>query len=146
MAQFDKLIALVTKHAIDIRPVGSRVTCNPAPTDTDIDYLVWAEDATDYDALSVSDILQAACGDPEGGEYDTMSCFASYRVGNINFIVTYSGGFFRSFLAASAVCKRLNLMDKSDRIAVFRAVLYSEDCTPIEGEFFPANPDDEAPF
>lgn len=54
MAQFDKLIALVTKHAIDIRPVGSRVTRNPAPTDTDIDYLVWAEDATDYDALSVS--------------------------------------------------------------------------------------------
>ena len=42
----------------------------------------------------------------------------------VNLIVTRNDTFFNRFMAASSVAKRLNLLDKADRVAVFQAVLY----------------------
>jgi hypothetical protein len=58
------------------------------------------------------------------------SAFRSYTKAEVNLIVTCSLPFFNKFMAATSVCKRLNLMSKPDRIAVFRAVLYGEACEP----------------
>ena len=111
-----------------IDPVGSSVTCNPPPMDTDADYLclvipgsknAFIELMEEYGcelggSLSVSDTQL----NREGGG------FTSYRLGEVNLIATTSDVFHMRFRAASSIAKRLNIMDKSDRIALFQAVLY----------------------
>lgn len=51
--------------------------------------------------------------------------FNSFSKGEFNCIITDSESFFKRFMAATAVAQRLNLLDKSDRIALFQAVLYA---------------------
>tara|TARA_R110002153_G_scaffold249706_1_gene406176 strand:- start:387 stop:677 length:291 start_codon:yes stop_codon:yes gene_type:complete len=59
-------------------------------------------------------------------DYDGMaSNFISFKRGATNVIVTADADWFCKFMAASHVAKRLNLLKKADRIAVFQAVLYS---------------------
>lgn len=114
---------------LDLRPVGSRVTCDPPPTDTDADYLVLV-DCLEYKAfeatlftngfvLDGSMILATGC---ETGDPDT---FQSFSRDKDNLIVTSNADFWEAFLAATSVAKRLNLLNKEDRIALFQAVLYS---------------------
>jgi hypothetical protein len=111
-----------------ITAVGSRVTCNPSPSGTDQDWLVWV-DAGDYDKLA--DHLEANGWEvggsrvPEDVNYLPESQrFNSFVKGEDNVIITHSDEFHRRFLAASAIAKRLNLLSKDDRIALFQAVLY----------------------
>jgi len=54
--------------------------------------------------------------------------FSSYEKGNINLIVTEDYGFYNKFIAATSVAKRLNLLEKDDRVALFQAVLYANSC------------------
>jgi hypothetical protein len=131
-----------------IEPVGSRVTCDPPPTDTDCDYLAllkcgeWWVDfrlAMEADGWDVGD-------DPEGSPYiDSDTHFRSIRKGSINLIVTDRIWFFDRFMAATAVAKRLNLLGKPDRIALFQAVLYGRiwhegQILESERQAFPALP------
>lgn len=114
-----------------VEPVGSRVTCKPAPTDTDEDWLclvpVDAESGSNF-----GDVL-GALGWHLGGSEPTDAAhvlppsarFWSYTHGEVNIIVTQSAEFFARFMAATAVSKRLNLLNKDDRIALFQAVLYA---------------------
>lgn len=117
---------------------GSRVTCNPPPTSTDQDYLVEA-----FNGLApVRDYLKA-CGfewETGGESYaataDEPITFQSWRRGDDNLIVTDDHVFAMRHRAATSVCKRLNLLDKADRIAVFRAVLYgalASDADELDG-------------
>lgn len=111
--------------------VGSRVTCRPAPTDTDQDVLVLvsaykrdealqhlADCSFDHDGSDVSDSVN----------YDPNSPFKSYSLGEVNLIVTWSEDFHRRFLAATSVAKKLNLLRKEDRVDLFQAVLYGNAC------------------
>jgi len=50
--------------------------------------------------------------------------FKSYRLDDVNLIVTRQKRFFRKFLAATYVAKVLNLTRKRDRVSLFQAVLY----------------------
>jgi len=50
--------------------------------------------------------------------------FSSYVKKEVNLIVTEDPKFFDKFMAATSVAKRLNLLSKEDRIALFQAVLY----------------------
>lgn len=117
-------------------PVGSRVTCNPAPTDTDEDYLCMLAPEL-HDQCDVSfDAKMIDAGWRLGGSKPTDETaipddqvFWSYTKGDVNLIVTKSPVFFSRFLAATSVSKRLNLMRKADRIALFQAVLYGNACT-----------------
>lgn len=112
---------------VALEPVGSRVTCNPPPADTDADYLVLVDStnadrvremiATDFQ-FDGSDVGDVALNTPDDQR------FASYSDGEVNLIVTESVVFFRRFMAATSVAKRLNLMSKDDRVALFQAVLY----------------------
>lgn len=123
----DALDDLRTK-CLMIEPVGSRVTCNPPPMDTDQDFLVLVS------ASAFSDFDQYLCsyGYEFGGSrihaggclVGDESSFQSYTLGDVNLIVTSSDIFFNRFMAATSVAKRFNLLDKSDRIALFQAVLY----------------------
>lgn len=117
-------------------PVGSRVTCNPAPTDTDADYLCMLHPKHHDNSGGNFDHLMSQAGWRLGGSQptdegavDPHSVFWSYTKGEVNLIVTKSPIFFSRFMAATSVAKRLNLMVKADRIALFQAVLYGNATT-----------------
>lgn len=124
----------IGKFHRQITPVGSRVTCRPAPTNTDQDWLVLVG-TKDYDAFA--DHLEkegwAVGGSriPEDVNYLVPSArFNSFTKGEHNLIITASNEFHQRFLAATSVAKRLNLLMKDDRIALFQAVLYSASLDP----------------
>jgi hypothetical protein len=124
-----------------ITAVGSRVTCNPAPTGTDQDWLVWIDDK-DYDQfaqhLLSSDWEVGGSLIPNDANYLPQSQrFNSFTKGEDNVIATASEEFHRRFLAASATAKRLNLLEKEDRIALFQAVLYGVTTDPDFGQASP---------
>lgn len=118
-----------------IVPVGSRVTCDPPPADTDEDYLVLVKDKR-ATVAALRSIGFEHSTDPEKVEkYEKMNetaawSFSSLWFGDVNYIVTDSQFFFERFLTATYVCKKLNLLKKEDRIMVFEAVrggsFYSE--------------------
>lgn len=111
--------------------VGSRVTCDPAPTDTDQDVLVLTNDELWAEHLGVG---LAASGFEKGGsdcgnQADYMAnptpmSFQSFTLDDLNLIVTFDPEFYRRFMAATGVSKQLNLLDKQDRVTLFQAVLY----------------------
>ena len=113
-------------EAILVEPVGSRVTCKPAPTDTDCDWLVLCAQEHVQNHFA----LQADGWEIGGSEVDDGDdLFESWTKGEDNLIITNNVKFFLAFVAATSVCKRFNLLNKPDRIAVFQAVLYSRTCT-----------------
>lgn len=108
-------------------PVGSRVTCNPPPTDTDEDYLVLVKDKVAAIAGLLAIGFEFSADPVKDAEYAKMNETSQYRftslwMGDINYIVTDSEFFFERFLTATHICKTLNLLNKADRIMVFEAV------------------------
>lgn len=125
-------------------PTGSRVYCNPAPTDTDEDYLVFDVEACNavrptggyvvwspggpwdqyYEKLEIvwREILGA--GFKEGGSIPahTGGGFTSYRKDDVNLIVTQSREFFENWMIAHGECLEKNYLDKADRIRCFERV------------------------
>lgn len=120
----------VTKYFERMEATGSRVICNPPPTDTDQDFLC----LVDWDRLEDADQLLCSNGFEVGGseilppaeialeEYGT---FFSYKKGDINYILTCSEEFFDKMMEATRQAKALNLMDKQARIDLFQRVVYN---------------------
>ena len=104
----------------EIKRVGSRVTCNPAPTDTDEDWLVYTEDLSTL----IGDCVEQ--GLTLEGSY-AGDAFVSLRQGPTNVIITDRKEFFDKFMLATHVCKTLNVLDKQHRIVVFQAILYEKE-------------------
>ena len=102
--------------------VGSRVTCVPAPTDTDEDVLLLTDDLRTLigDCIEVGFKLDGEVGK------DYPKEFVSLRSGTMNFIITDDEEFYKKFMLATHVCKSLNVMKKYDRLTVFQAILYGE--------------------
>ena len=100
--------------------VGSRVTCSPPPTDTDEDVLLLTDDLS----MLIADCIEV--GFTRDGDHKASypTGFVSLRNGTMNFIVTDNEEFYEKFMLATHVCKKLNIMDKHDRITVFQAILY----------------------
>jgi len=100
-------------------PVGSTVTCNPPPQGTDRDYLCRGSKLV-FDKLKALGFETTT-----DEEYQGMpSQFTSFRREDVNLIVTDDGDFYNAFLSATCIAKRLNLLKKADRIALFQSVLY----------------------
>ena len=106
-------------YVTEFEYVGSRVTCNPAPSSTDEDILIYSEDSK---TLIGNCIEQGFIGT---GSY-VGSEFVSLLQGTVNLIITDKKEFFDKFMLATHVCKSLNLLDKQDRITVFQAILYGK--------------------
>lgn len=121
---------------VSFERVGSRVTCDPAPTDTDLDVLVLA--TLDQWRDHLSPLLEAQrfekggsdCRDAGSYMAEVPLAFQSFTFGELNLIVTLDPEFYRRFLAATSVAKSLNLLKKQDRIDLFQAVLYGNSVVP----------------
>lgn len=111
------------KHMTSWSRTGSRVICDPAPTDTDEDWICLA---IDYDRAIVG--LEAngfkSEGKPEFYTGNNRGNFRSLRRGEINLILTDQIDFFNLFVSATELARRFNLVKKADRIALFQVVLY----------------------
>ncbi len=115
---------------------GSRVICDPAPTDTDDDYiiLVKPELMEDFETRLYVDgwlLGGSAIKDLRPNLYedgaDTINrsgLFISFKRGDVNFICTVSRDYFTNFTLATALSKRLNLLKKEDRVTVFEALCF----------------------
>jgi len=104
-----------------ISATGSREICTPPPTDTDQDYLIYvAPDDIDKLLAEVD-----ALGFTRESEFYIGTEFLSYRKEDINLIVTDSKQFHQKFKLATYLAKRFNLLEKTDRISLFTAVLYN---------------------
>jgi len=103
--------------------VGSRVTCNPAPTDTDIDILCHVSDLADF---RESAELQGF----ETGSYivpqNRPMSFISLKRDQFNLIVTTDLDFIDKFMLATRTASVLNLLRKDDRVCLFQAILYGK--------------------
>jgi hypothetical protein len=94
------------------------VTCDPPPTDTDADYLVFVKTLHKYGVLEILSLD----ADEENSGYAPTGERRSYRFGEINIILTFDPVFYNKFMASTALAKRFNLLDKQDRIDLFRAI------------------------
>lgn len=121
-----KLLEPYASLYIKCEPVGSRVTCNPPPTDTDSDFLILVSEENWLPLIYTLELLGMTLDGsrPDDPINDNETYFQSYSVGNVNLILTKSNVFYDRFMAATSVAKRLNLLNKSDRVALFQAVLY----------------------
>ncbi len=111
-------------------PVGSRIVCDPAPTDTDEDFLVLDLDKSLSEWLSES-------GWEYGGSLHSEDTFASFKKGHVNVICALTEKEYNSFILATNVCRELNLQDKWKRIMVHDAVMYGIDTTRYDAESHP---------
>lgn len=119
---------------LDVDPVGSRVTCDPAPTATDTDYLClcsWWRGVPHKKLIAMGFQTESEhYVDEDSGP----TRFFSYRRGtdNVNLIVTSDLDFCDKFMLATGLAKRLNVLDKDDRRALFQAIVYGIEWTGKE--------------
>jgi hypothetical protein len=123
-SEIAKVVAVL--NPLEYTPVGSRVTCNPAPTDTDEDWLILVR-------KRVPEILSRLDFEMDTGRahYEpSEGQFNSWRRDDLNLIVTDDGRFYEKFSIATDLAKRFNLLHKRDRVALFQAVLYGRPYPP----------------
>ena len=119
----------------EMRPTGSRVICNPAPMDTDEDFICLIEDSAAAVERAKNKLLSLGFkqeGMPEFYTGNNSGEFRSWRRGETNLIITKHPGFFKLFLTATELARRFNLQKKADRIALFQAVLYGVSAYDLE--------------
>lgn len=107
-----------------VEPVGSRITCTPAPTTTDEDWLMLTDSNPAGVLKSLGFVQDRGPGFYTGNDDGQ---FRSWRRGEMNIITTPDSQFYERFLTATHLATRFNLLDKQDRIALFQAVLYGVD-------------------
>jgi len=114
----------VQLRAIKLHQVGSSWSCDPPPNPvTDVDFLMLVPDRSDVTGTKLHDLGYVLDDgnvhyDPSEGEFN------SWRRGKLNLILTDCEEFYESFMLASRVAKKLNLLNKKDRIDLFQAILY----------------------
>lgn len=126
------ILELIKPLVLCINLVGSRITCNPPPIDTDQDYLVFVTNSNLNKLYAVLAQNGYICGGSRPNNLEDDE-FVSYKnvAGDINYIITTSKAYHSRFMAATSVAKRFNLLKKDDRIALFEAVLYGRTCEPV---------------
>lgn len=127
------MIEILEGKCLKYELVGSRITCDPAPLDTDQDVLVlttselWDTSLGAELGLTGFDKGGSDCGNQVDYLSQVPLSFQSFTKDDLNLIITFDVEFFRRFIAATAVAKSLNLLRKEDRVMLFQAVLYGNE-------------------
>lgn len=123
--------------------IGSRVTCDPVPSHADYDFLILERDNNVCLHLESNGFIQD--GSPKFHDGPYASLIKSYRREDINAIVTANSQFYYRFLDCTELARRFNLLQKSDRIALFRTILYGQDRHQIASLYHPIKEPANAP-
>ena len=99
-------------------PTGSSYICNPPVLDTDIDQMFLVDDLE-----KVSKILEKLGWKRCGNEEYQIGKWVAYRKDNLNALLTNNLKHFNLFLQATEEAKKLNLLKKEERIALFNKYL-----------------------
>lgn len=103
-------------------PTGSRYICDPPPTDTDNDTVILIA-PEDFDSVNVTLMLN----DWElGGSMVPGDIWYSYKKGIENYIITTSEEHYRKWITATRIAKKFNMVNKEDRIDLFKAIVDSQ--------------------
>jgi len=148
---FGEVILSEYSHiSVAVIPTGSRYNCSPPVRNTDEDYLIYPSGSFGTFLKFLMDIGYKEAVDRNTTSLPKSGCaadFRSFKKGKINLIVTHSSAYFNNHRTAGYVCKKLNLLDKEDRILVYEAVLYGKyvgeepklSVKPAEIDFFSIN-------
>ena len=125
----------VNRHQGTWDLVGSKVTCNPAPRNTDVDILVYIPKPK-YSKLeryitSFGFVKEGGDNYPKGRPGVGFNSWRTFEWNinppetpeEINLIITNSTKFRDSFVLARDVCAKMNLLDKNQRILVHKAII-----------------------
>lgn len=110
-------------------PTGSNYTCNPPVTNTDIDTVFLCQpcvvDPTTSQVRTYDEFLTGGGWTPCVGEgYEVLGGdFTAWRKGNKNYICTTDPAYYAKYVKATKICKMLNLLNKQDRVFMFRLVM-----------------------
>lgn len=105
--------------------VGSRITCNPPPTNTDQDILVLVK-AIPFYQLEQDGWIMGAGSNITYRNHDGDFKFLSFRKGDLNYIITTSDRFFDDFMTCTRLAKKFNLLLKEDRVLLFDTFMEKE--------------------
>lgn len=111
-------------------PTGSRYICNPPVTNTDDDYVLFVEDikAAYLELLDTNWTIGGANNASYAVE-DIDNWFSAKKHINgevVNYIVVSDQDQFSKWVTATELAKKLNLLKKEDRIALFEVVVKGE--------------------
>lgn len=106
-----------------VHKTGSSYTCNPPVENTDVDFIIYTKHPKEL--LHWLD-QQKFC--PHNSDYplEITGLFTSLKKENINLIITDQEKFYELFLTATQLAKKLNLLDKQQRITLFQYILYNK--------------------
>ena len=103
-------------------PTGSNYICNPPVTDTDIDYMFLVHNLQETKTTLLNDGW-TLCGVNEDDQYDIDgNDWMAFRKGTDNALCTTNMKYYLDFYKATEEAKRLNLLKKEDRIALFQKI------------------------
>ena len=111
------------KHpdVLDWFATGSSIICNPPVLDTDFDYVILAP----LNSYELDQFLEDQGFKTNFEDYD-IEDFRSWKQGQINYIITDSIKWFENMKVATKLAKKLNLLDKQQRIDLFDYVMYGD--------------------
>lgn len=101
---------------------GSAVICDPPIMTTDIDFIICAINPVNL--IEFLNHNEFEISHNEGYDFDPNEGITCLRRGELNLIVTGDYEFYLKFVNATILAKKLNLLQKSKRIALFQYVLY----------------------
>lgn len=114
---FNNVHSLISWHR-----TGSSYICNPPVTDTDEDYIILVDDFKECIRQLIAYGFEP-CSD-EHYVSTQLNLFEAFRLGRLNYIVTYDHIFFTRFVAATELAKVYNFKYKEDRVNLFKVILY----------------------
>ena len=117
----------ILEQCVEWHEVGSRVTCDPPPTDTDRDILCFVENRERFvDSVKADEFVLCGYVSNERSAIESPK-FTSLRRGEDNLIVSDDRDFVDKFLLATAIAKKKNIKEKEDRVTLFQWILYGND-------------------
>lgn len=102
---------------------GSRIICEPAPMDTDLDIVVLIDSPKAVvELVGMGYLYHHESQVAYVGQKDPDDAFVSLRKGEVNLIVVWSRTGFERWRLYTEAATRLNLLNKSDRVKLAQVI------------------------
>lgn len=110
----------IPEHLVEkFHRTGSSVICSPPVLDTDIDYVILVDDKEEIRCI-LEDKGWKICG--KEAYYNPDNDFIAFRKENLNYIIVNDVPTYDRWEAATLLATKRNLLDKADRVALFKNI------------------------